>query len=461
MKDLFILSAVAFLAMQVVWVDVQPSAADEAVAPSILNSQQSAGSKPAVSTLPGSKPKKADVFASAEDETELKRKIGQMILVGFLGNDTGHSGYRLVQRQMKNGEVTGVLYLGRNLKNRTVVRKMNEGLKNAASRHAPPLIAIDQEGGKVQRLRRWHGFPQTPSAKRMAGAGNLEKAVVVYRRLAKNLSSWGFNLNLGPVVDLDINPRNPIIGRLGRSYSRNPDVVIRYSSAFIDGHRGEGVMTALKHFPGHGSSRRDSHKGMVDVSRTWSPKELEPFKRLISQGRADLIMTAHVHNKAFQKQGEAFPVSLSRTALSEVLRGELGFQGVIISDDLQMDAIRRNYAFAEAVVGAVAAGTDILLFANDKRPDPDIPAKVTNILFDAARQDPKLYQKIEASYERIRALKRRLKATPLPPVAKPGVDRSSAAGQEAEPETGQDQVPEDVEASTRSPRLDLPGGSAL
>lgn len=460
MKGLCILSTGIFFALQFVWAEVRTAVADGAVAPSRTISQQDTGSEPPAVAMPAPKPERAEAVATAESERKLKLKIGQMILVGFLGNDTGQSGYQLVQRQLKNGEVTGVLYLGRNLRNRDTIVRMNAGLKGAATAHAPPLIAIDQEGGKVQRLKRWHGFPPTLSAKRMARARNLEKATTAYRLLAKDLSNWGFNLNLGPVVDLDINPRNPIIGRLGRSYSRNPEVVISYSAAFIDGHRREGVMTALKHFPGHGSSWRDSHKGMVDVSRTWSPKELEPFKRLISQGRADLIMTAHVHNKALQKPAETVPVSLSATALSEVLRGKLGFQGVIISDDLQMDAIRRNYTFADAVVGAVNAGTDILLFANDKRPDPEIPAKVATILTEAAGTDPKFKQKIEAAYERIRALKRRLEATSLPPVPKPGPDRSSAAVPEVGADNRQNRMPEDEDVLLRRPRLTLPEGFA-
>jgi beta-N-acetylhexosaminidase len=455
---LSILSSGVFFALQLLFAEAHPTVAHEAPSPTI--SRHLTEVELPAGAIPGSKPEKADAVAKAEAERELKRKIGQMILVGFLGNGTGHSGYQLVLRQLKNGEVTGVLYLGRNLKNRAAILQMNAGLKEAASAHAPPLIAIDQEGGKVQRLKRWHGFPQTPSAKRMARARNREKTAAAYRLLAKNLSNWGFNLNLGPVVDLDINPRNPIIGRLGRSYSRNPEVVISYSAAFIDGHRSEGVMTALKHFPGHGSSWRDSHKGMVDVSRTWSPKELEPFERLISQGRADLIMTAHVHNKALQTPDETFPVSLSATALTEVLRGKLGFQGVIISDDLQMDAIRRNYVFADAVVGAVNAGTDILLFANDKRPDPEIPAKVAAILIEAVKTDPKLEQKITAAYERIRELKHRLEVIPSPPIPKPGSDRLSAAASEAGLDNRQNRVPENADASLHGPRLNLPEGFA-
>lgn len=339
----------------------------------------------------------------------LETKIGQMIMVGFPGNRPGHSGFRRVLEQMEAGQIGGVLYLGRNLRDRETVRQMNAALSEAAASSTPPLIAIDQEGGIVQRLKRHHGFPQTVSAKRMARRSSPAEAEEAYGALAEGLADWGFTLNLGPVVDVDINPRNPIIGRLGRSYSRDPVRVADYGAAFVEAHRSQRVLTALKHFPGHGSSRRDSHKGAVDVSRTWSDKELIPFQRLIDNDKVDLIMTAHVINRALQgKDEKRVPVSLSEAALTGTLRGELGFAGVIITDDLQMDAIRRNHSLEDAVLRAVSAGTDILLFANDKRPDPEIPAKVVKILLTAAKDDPLLAEKIDAAYERVLTLKEKL-----------------------------------------------------
>lgn len=342
---------------------------------------------------------------AAKEEIALETKIGQMILVGFLGNRPSHSGFKRVLAQMEAGQIGGVLYLGRNLRDRKTVRQMNAALSEAAADHSPALIAIDQEGGIVQRLKRHHGFPQTVSAKRMARRSSPAEALEAYAVLAEGLTDWGFTLNLGPVVDVDINTRNPIIGRLGRSYSRDPVKVADYGAAFVEAHRGHGVLTALKHFPGHGSSRRDSHKGAVDVSRTWSDKELIPFQRLIDNDKVDLIMTAHVINRRLQNEGKGVPVSLSETALTGTLRGDLGFAGVIITDDLQMDAIRRNHSLEDAVLRAVGAGTDILLFANDKRPDPEIPSKVAKILLTAAKDDPQLVNKINAAYERIVTLK--------------------------------------------------------
>jgi len=381
----------------------------------------------AVFAGPGAAPAETALPVAVEPEAQraapvaLRQKIGQMILVGFVGNAPDHRGFERVLAQVQAGEIGGVLYLGRNLKNRKTVRRMNAKLVAAAPAHLPPLIAVDQEGGVVQRLKRHHGFPQTVSAKQMARRTSPSEAVAAYGRLAEGLAGWGFTLNLGPVVDVDIYPHNPIIGRLERAYSRDPERVADFGAAFVEAHRQHGVLTTLKHFPGHGSSRRDSHKGAVDVSKTWSAKELEPFRQLIAEDRADLIMTAHVINRASPIDSGDVPVSLSKQALSEVLRGDLGYAGVIMSDDLQMDAIRRNYSLEEAVVRAVDAGTDILVFANDKWPDPEIPGKVADILLRAAEEDAALAGKIDAAYGRVLALKRRL----LPAAVRHGLSRDS------------------------------------
>lgn len=346
--------------------------------------------------------------AATAEEIPIRQKIGQMILVGFVGVTPSRTGVRTVLEQLEAGEIGGVLYLGRNLKNRKTVQRMNAAFRAAAPTALPPLIAIDQEGGRVQRLRGWDGFPETPSARRLARKGSPIDAERIYQVLAENLADWGFTLNLGPVVDVDANPRNPIIGRLGRSYSSDPDRVAAYGAAFVAAHRAHGVLTALKHFPGHGSSLRDSHKGAVDITRTWSEDELIPFRQLIADGMADLVMTAHVINRTIEGANRSVPMSLSKDALTGVLRGDLGFTGVIISDDIQMDAIRWNFTLKEAVLKAVMAGTDILLFANDRRPDPAIPAKVADILEAAAATDPDLARKIDAAYDRIVTLKGRL-----------------------------------------------------
>ncbi|MEM8702741.1 MAG: glycoside hydrolase family 3 N-terminal domain-containing protein [Pseudomonadota bacterium] len=374
----------------------------------------------------------ADITAAEAETIPLRQKIGQMILIGFVGDRLSRPGVKRVREQLEAGAIGGVLYLRRNLKNKQAVQRLNAAFREAAPAALPPLIAIDQEGGRVQRLRGRDGFPETPSAKRIARKGSPSDAERTYLALAENLADWGFTLNLGPVVDVDANPRNPIIGRLGRSYSSDPEQVAAFGSAFVSAHRAHGVLTALKHFPGHGSSLRDSHKGAVDITDTWSEDELIPFRQLIAEGMVDLVMTAHVINRQMEAAETHVPMSLSKSALTGVLRGDLGYNGVIVSDDIQMDAIRWNFSLKEAVLKAVVAGTDILLFANDKRPDPKIPEKVADILETAAKRDPELARKIDAAYARIVKLKRNLFEVAIAPDTKRPLQRTQSAILEGE-----------------------------
>ncbi|WP_420333886.1 glycoside hydrolase family 3 protein [Roseibium sp.] len=349
--------------------------------------------------------KVSDGTAKAADEIPLRQKIGQMVLIGFVGDRPSRSGVKRVLEQLEAGEIGGVLYLGRNLRNKQTVQRMNAAFREASPAALPPLIAIDQEGGRVQRLRSRNGFPDTPSARYIARKGEPDDAKRTYSVLAESLAGWGFTLNLAPVVDVDANPRNPIIGRLGRSFSPDPERVSAFASTFVSAHREHGVLTALKHFPGHGSSLRDSHKGAVDITGTWSEDELIPFRQLIAGDMADIVMTAHVINHKLSETEANVPMSLSHSALTGLLRDDLGFTGVIMSDDIQMDAIRWNFSLEDAVLKAVDAGTDILLFANDRRPDPEIPQKVADILEAAAANDPDIARKIDDAYDRIVTLK--------------------------------------------------------
>lgn len=348
----------------------------------------------------------------ARHQAELEEMIGQMILVGFLGDNNEHAWFSSITEQLKSGKITGVLYLRRNISDRASVDGMNTALNTAGRNRPMPLIGVDQEGGRIERLTEDIGFPHTPSASSMASESSVDQAHEAYGELARNLRELGFNFNLAPVVDLNINADNPIISRFDRSFSSDPETVIQYGTAFVDAHRAEGVVTALKHFPGHGSSTDDSHYGAVDVSDSWSEAELTPFSALIANGRADMIMSAHIRNLQIQDREENLPVSLSPSGLKGTLRNKMGYTGVIISDDMQMGAIRDNYTLNDAVIRAVEAGNDILIFANDRYPVVDIPDQVISILSEAAGKDRALAAGICESYRRIIALKSRLETVP-------------------------------------------------
>jgi beta-N-acetylhexosaminidase len=228
--------------------------------------------------------------------------------------------------------------------------------------------------------------------------------------MAGQLARLGINLNLAPVVDLNVNPTNPIIGRLERSFSENPEEVIQHAERFIEAHHKQGVLCTLKHFPGHGSSVEDSHLGLVDVSSTWTPKELKPYQELIKKGMADAIMTAHVFNKHLDPD---YPSTLSRRIITGILREKLNYDGVVISDDMQMGAISKIYGLETAISRAVEAGVDILAFANNSTFDSGIAGKAAGIIKKLVVSKKINLSRIEESSKRIAKLKMKMNASDL------------------------------------------------
>lgn len=344
----------------------------------------------------------------------IETMIGQMIMVGFVGTEPADPWPEKLAGQIADGEVGGVLFLKRNIADRESVRALNASFRTAGGA-TPVFLAVDQEGGAVQRLTADAGFAERPSPQEVARTESVAEATETYAGMARELRDWGFNLNIGPVVDVNVNPANPIIGALGRSFSADPETVASYGAAFVRAHRQEGILTALKHFPGHGSSRADSHKGFVDITATWTASELIPYRRLISAGLADMVMPGHLYLEQMADPGSMLPTSLSRTALT-VLRDDLGFTGVIMSDDMEMQAIEADYAFEEAGVDAIRAGTNILIYSNYAHQRPDLPRELVSFLTWRAKVDPEFRSLIEDSYRRITALKAAIAEPPRPGV---------------------------------------------
>ncbi len=335
----------------------------------------------------------------------LAQMAGQMVMIGFQGKSVANGGVKAVLGDIEAGRVGGVMYLGANVQSLAKVRAMNMAFY-AAAQGPKPFIALDQEGGRVERLTRAVGFKEIPSAAQIGRSQSPDEAQQTYFAMASGLADLGFNINFGPVVDLNINPNNPIIGRYGRSYGLDAGLVSQYAASFVMAHRRAGILTALKHFPGHGSSRNDSHKGFVDISSTWRKSELNPYRNLIGQGLADMVMVGHLYHDRFATRGgPQLPASLSPDWIEGVLRGQLGFAGVVVSDDLEMGAIRQNYSFKQAIILAVEAGVDILLFSNTANYRPTLAREIIAVLTEKARKDPAFTARIEQSYQRIMVLK--------------------------------------------------------
>jgi beta-N-acetylhexosaminidase len=212
----------------------------------------------------------------------------------------------------------------------------------------------------------------------------------------------GITLNLAPVVDLAVNPTNPIIAAVGRSYGADPARVIAQAGAFIEAHHKLGVRCTLKHFPGHGSSTGDTHLGVVDVTDTWTAVELEPFRALIANGLADAVLTAHVFNSHLDPD---HPATLSRATVDGILRAEMGFEGAVLSDDLQMGAIRDAYGFDEAVALAIEAGIDLLVVANQLVYEPDVADRMVDLIVRLVTSGRISEDRIDESVARIGRLR--------------------------------------------------------
>jgi len=343
-------------------------------------------------------------------KASLEVKIGQMLMVGFRGLEAD-ADHPLVQDIQKR-HLGGVVLFDYDIPSRSPLRNIEspaqvQALIAALQSFAPiPLVvAIDQEGGQIRRLKEQFGFPPTVSAQYL---GTVNDLAFTYERatdMAKTLAQVGINLNLAPVVDLNTNPENPIIGRYERSFSANSDIVTDHALEFIKAHHNQDVLCTLKHFPGHGSSTDDSHLGLVDVSNTWSPTELEPYANIIEAGEADAIMTAHVFNANLDPD---YPATLSKSTITGILRKDLNYTGVVISDDMQMGAIANQYGFETAVQAAIEAGIDIIAIANNSVYEEDVVARTVTLVKQLV-QDGKISEtRIDESYQRIQRLKSKL-----------------------------------------------------
>jgi len=356
----------------------------------------------------------APVPASCGSE-RLDHMIGQMILVGFPGNDENDEGVKAVRTQLNKGTIGGVVLFPENIRSREQVKNLIAFLRNANS-NPRPFIAVDQEGGKVQRLNPWNGFKWIPAAAKVASNPSFaapDAAERLYGEMAAELADVGFNMNLGPVVDLNTNPGNPVIGARGRSFGEDPDVVISLAESFIKAHRAANIVTVAKHFPGHGSSTVDSHKKLADISESWREKELKPYRRLAAEGMLDAVMIGHLYHPRFSDM-ENLPASLSAKS-ARALRNEdwLDFQGVIISDDMEMGAVSDAFTPEELAVKAVEAGTDIVVFSNVQAEEPQLGVRIHTALKEAVCDGRISRARIKGAYDRIMELKRKLQRKDL------------------------------------------------
>lgn len=341
-------------------------------------------------------------------QPSLRDMIGQMLMLGFKGQTPKDKGSKAVHELLKSGQIGGLIFMGRNMASKAQITKLVSHLKKAPPKTLPPFLAIDQEGGQVQRLKEQHGFTTIPTASSIALGKDQIFALQTYQTLADELALAGFNVNFGPVVDLNLVPENPIIGARERSYGSSVETVKTFSKAFVLAHRQNKILTSLKHFPGHGSSWTDSHEQFVDLSKSWKTQELDPYKQMIKAKLVDMVMIGHLYHPQFS-DGDKLPASLSTRAIEGVLRKEIGYQGIVITDDLGMGAIKKYFEFDDALLKAIKAGNDILLIVDDKYANKSEISRIHDLIEKAVKRGDIKRSSLEASYNRIMAAKELLR----------------------------------------------------
>lgn len=347
---------------------------------------------------------------SSSGDVPLEQKIAQMLMVGFRGLTLDDSNY--IVRDIRDYRIGGTILFDRDAKLKTYGRNIvsPEQLQGLTAQlrtlSATPLfIAVDQEGGKIVRLKESYGFPPTVSAQQLGTLNDPTITRLYADSIGATLATNGLNMNFAPVVDLNINPQSPAIGALERSFSADPAIVTNHARIFVETHDANRVATCFKHFPGHGSATADSHLGFVDVTDTWSAVELEPYRNLINEDKARMVMTAHVFNRHIDSQ---LPATLSQPFITGMLREQLGFGGVVVTDDLQMQGLTQFFDYKTIVEKSILAGVDIILVSNNLEYDPEITPTTINHVVDLVNSGRISEQRIDQSYRRIMALKGRL-----------------------------------------------------
>lgn len=347
-------------------------------------------------------------LTSAQVEVEkdsIDIMIGQMIMIG-IGDFNRAGNNQPIYDEIREGRVGGVVLYEKNIfpkKPKSELAKLVDRLQKNAG--IPLFVSIDEEGGKVNRLKPKYGFPKGASAQYLGEMNNLDSSRFYANQTASILNSFGINMNYAPVVDVNLNTSNPVIGKLERSYSTKYQEVTNQAYEVVDRHNLSQVVPVLKHFPGHGSSKNDTHLGLADVTETWQIEELYPYKSLIDSGVIGAIMTAHIVHQSLD--ATKTPATLSKKIVTGMLRGFLGYDGVVISDDMQMGAINNEYGLKEAVSLSINAGVDILMFANNVKDYNMVSAgTVHSLIKDLLSEGVITRERIYQSYIRIMKLKK-------------------------------------------------------
>ena len=309
---------------------------------------------------------------------DISTMIGQMLMVGLRGHTEidvssffkSIKGYSIGGVVLYDQNITVSPPSLHNIRSPKQLTSFTSALQKESA--IPLLIAIDQEGGKVDRLKPEYGFPDSKSWAELGKINKLSITKENAKLIAKTLKMNGINVNFAPVLDLSNNSKS-FIAQKERCFSKDPKKVVKHSKEFINAHLDNNVVTVGKHFPGQGNAIGDTHDRFVDISKTWTSDELLPYKELINNNSLNAIMISHIFHSELDKK---YPATLSKLIIRDLLRREMGFDGIVISDDPQMKAISNKYDLETVLKLMINAGVDIFCFGNNLIYDPNIVQKV-------------------------------------------------------------------------------------
>ena len=337
----------------------------------------------------------------------VQKQVGQLVIAGFRSQHAKEDSdvYRFISEYNVGGVILydEDLDIGgpgtRNIHSQEQVKDLTSSLQSLSD--TPLLISVDQEGGKVHRLRSLYGFPETPSWKYIGLLNDYHMTMEFSKSIAQTLAKAGVNLNFAPVLDIDYGI-GTVISDSERSFSSDPEMVAQNAKLFIDEHRKNNVITCSKHFPGIGSASRDTHEGFTDISDTWSVKDMIPFERLISANYADMLMISHAFNKELDKM---YPASLSQLIVHDMLRTDLGFSGPIICDDPSMRAISDHFEIEDAFELMLNAGIDLFCLGNNLIYDSNYIPNVIETIIHLVEKGKIKFDRILESIQRVDKVK--------------------------------------------------------
>ncbi|AVP54061.1 beta-N-acetylhexosaminidase [Clostridium tetani] len=327
----------------------------------------------------------------------LDEKIGQLLIVGF----DGYEANKNIESLIKKNYVGGVILFGNNIRSAEQTMKLTNSLKSINSKNKIPLfISVDEEGGRVSRMPK--ELEKLPSNKIIGEINNSNLSYNIGKIISKELTCLGFNMNFAPVLDINSNLQNPVIG--DRSFGNNANLVTRLGIKTMEGLREGNIIPVIKHFPGHGDTSVDSHVGLPLINhdmKRLNEFELIPFKEAINNN-ADVIMISHI---LLPKIDSSYPATMSKIIIKDVLRNDLKFNGVVITDDMTMGAITKNFDISNAAIKSINAGTDIILICHGY----DNEIYVINSIKEAVENNIITEDKINESVYRILKLKEKYK----------------------------------------------------